>query len=421
MYCDLNMLVINVLRLILKVEWHEGCYIADVNEGRKPQMDLRGACAVGGRPGVLRVSPDGSQLLVFDQDRARMSIVGVAAWRLLEQVDLAPSPASSPFYLAGFEDSIFLGGLPGKVGIFSAASRRYSGAIPCVGDVCDLAILPESRQAVVATASGREGFIDLAGLSPVRTLARMDLPLPPVRGSLALLPRHGLGALVLRDADHRDEAIALFECRPGAEPCFLRMEGGVRSLAFDSEGRVLYAACHDDSMVAVIDVREQRIVDRVLLAGEPVAVINDPVGRRIWAVCEKLSHVAFVDPRDHSVFRRTPVTGVAADPDRVAFSPEGRLAVVPELDGSLSLLEGGMPGSEYGEVDDRLELGRELGRVVWSPLGEEIYVASPRAGEVLRLAVDRGDQEMKDTDLYLMDQLLRQDDPAGRKNPLFPP
>jgi hypothetical protein len=369
----------------------------------------------------MRVSADGSQLLVFDQDRAQLSIVGVAAWQLLARIDLAHPQASSPFFLAGFEDTIFLGGIPGQVGIFSAASRRYGGAIPCVGDVCDLSILPESRQAILAAASGRDGFIDLVGLSPVQTLARLDLPLPPVRGSLALLARNGLGALVLRDAGHRDEAIALFECRPGTDPCFLRMEGGVRSLAFDSEGRFLYAGCHDDSMLAVIDVREQRIVDRVLLAGEPVQVVSDPVGRRIWTVCEKLGHVAFVDPVDHSVFHRTPLSGVAAGPNLVAFSPEGRLAVVPEHEsGALSLFEGGMPGAEYGEVIDRLEMGRELGAVVWSPLGEEIYVASPKAGEVLRLAVDRGDQEIKDTDLYLMDQLLRQEE-AGEKNPLFPP
>jgi DNA-binding beta-propeller fold protein YncE len=195
------------------------------------------------------------------------------------------------------------------------------------------------------------------------------------------------------------------------------MEGRVRSLAFDSDGRYLYAACHEDSTLSVIDAPEQRIVDRVLLAGEPVAVIHDPVGRRIWAVCEKLDHVAFIDPRGHGVFRREPLAGVAS---QAAFSPEGRLAVVPD-GGCLSLFEGGVPGAEYGGLDDRLEMGRELGAVVWSPLGEEIYVASPGAGEVLRLAVDRGDQEIKDTDLFLMDQLLRQEDPGGLKNPLFPP
>ena len=66
-------------------------------------------------------------------------------------------------------------------------------------------------------------------------------------------------------------------------------------------------------------------------------------------------------------------------------------------------------------------MGRDVGEIAWSPLGEEIYVTSPKTGAVLRLGVDRGDQEMKDTDLYLMDQLLRQEDPAGLKNPLFPP
>ncbi|MBI3858195.1 MAG: YncE family protein [Planctomycetes bacterium] len=393
-----------------------------MKEARKPQLDLRTTCAVGGSPDALAVSPDGSELFVFDREQAAISVIGVAKWQLLGKVGLADRSASSPFFLAGFEDSIFLGGLPGKVGVFSAASRRHGGSIPCDGDACDLATLPEARQAVLAGVAGNAGFIELMGLSPVQKLARMELPLPPVRGTLTLLPGRGLGAVVLRDADHRDEAVALFECRPGAEPCFLRMEGGVRALAFEPEGRFLYAACHDHSMLTVIDIAEERVVDHVLLVGEPVDVVSDPVGRRIWVMCENLGHVALVDPKDHSLFRRTPMAGSAPGLRRLAFSPEGRLVVVPDTEsGSLLLVEGGIPDARYGDVDDCLELGREIGGVVWSPLGDEIYVASPRAGEVLRLGVDRGDQEIKDTDLYLMDQLLRQDDPAGLKNPLFPP
>jgi YVTN family beta-propeller protein len=393
-----------------------------VKEARKPQLNLKASCAVGGRPAALRVSPDGSQLLVFDQERSLLSIIGVSTWQLLEQVDLALPLASSTSFLAGFEDSIFLGGLPGKVVVFNAAIRRYGGAIPCSGAACDLAILPEIRQAVLTTVSDQEGLIEIVGLSPLQTLARLELPLPPVRNSLTLLPGHGLGAVVLRDADHRDEAIALFECRPGSDVAFLRMDGGVRSIALEPDGRYLYAACHGDSTLAVVDVREQRVVERVLLAGEPFSVVSDPLGRRIWALCERLGHVAFVDPLDHSVFRRAQLPGLSSGWKRIAFSPEGRLAVVPELQvGCLSLIEGGTPGSQYGDVDDRLELGRDLGEIVWSPLGDEVYVTCPGSGTVLRLSVDRGDQEMKDTDLYLMDQLLRQEDSAGLKNPLFPP
>lgn len=393
-----------------------------MNEARKPQLDLRKTCDLGGQPGALVVSRDGSQLLVFDRARAQVTVLGVSAWQVLERVDLDVPPSVIPFVLAGFEDSVFLGGLPGKVGVFSAASHRFSGAIPCSGDVCDLGILPDLRQAVLTAALGREGVVELVGLSPVLPAARLELPFPPVRGTLALHPTRSLGACVLRDPERRGDTLALFECHGGTDVCFLQMDGPVASLAFESEGRFLYAASHDDSTLAVIDVREQRVVERVLLAGEPYAVVNDPVGKRLWTLCEKLGHVAFIDPLDHSVFRRAQLPGLTSRCKRVAFSPEGRLAVVAEeQDGCLSLIEGGAPGVEYGEVDDRLEMGRDVGEIVWSPLGEEIYVASPGTGAVLRLAVDRGDQIMKDTDLYLMDQLLRQEDPAGLKNPLFPP
>jgi hypothetical protein len=386
-------------------------------------MDLRASCDVGGRPGSLFVSPDGAQLFVVDRGSAQVSVVSVSRWEQLERIDLARPGSPALTFLGAFGDSMFLAGLPGKVDVFSAASRRSSGAIPCSGGACDLGILPELGQAVLTTVSGKAGFIELAGLAPGRSLGRMELPLPPARETLALLPKRGLGAVVLRGSTSGEDMIALFECRAGSEATFLRMEGSVRSLAFESEGRFLYAASRDESMLEVIDLQEQRVVERVLLAGEPFGVVADPVGKRVWALCEKLGHVAFIDPIDHSVFRRAHLPGLACGGPRVAFSPEGRLGVLFEAgESSLSLIEaGGMADGDYGEVDDRLELGRDVADIVWSPLGEELYVSSPSSGALLRLAVDRGDQLMKDTDLYLMDQLLRREDPAGLKNPLFPP
>src|SRR5688572_30174229 len=143
-YC--NMLVISLLSVIEMSVWHGHCYRDDVNEARKPQMDLKASCPVGGRPGALHVSPDGSRLHVFDQEDSRLSVVGVASWQLLEKVDLG-----LPF-IAGFGESIFLRGTAGKVEVFDAASRRFSGSILCSGDACDVAFLPELRQAVLTTA-----------------------------------------------------------------------------------------------------------------------------------------------------------------------------------------------------------------------------------------------------------------------------
>jgi hypothetical protein len=158
----------------------------------------------------------------------------------------------------------------------------------------------------------------------------------------------------------------------------------------------------------VIDVRDERVVEQVLLAGEPYGLVADPAGKRIWALCERLGHVAYVDPNTQRVVRRTQLAGLIAGPRRVAFSPEGRLAVVPETgEGCLALIDTGTAPAGPGELMDRLELGREVGEILWSPFGDELFVTSPECASILKIGVDRGDQDIKD--------------PAGHKSPLVPP
>lgn len=391
-------------------------------EARKPQLEFKAACPVGGRPGSVHASPDGSKLFIFDQALPRVTVLGVAGWKVLETFDLELPDASDPFFLGAFEETFFIGGSMGKVVLIDSTTRRYAGAIPCAGDACEFRVLPELRQAVLTTATGDAGTIELLSLAPTASLERLDLPMQPVRGTLILLPSRGLGAVIVRDVDRGGEGVVLFELRAQTEPCIIRMEGGVRSLVFDAEGRSLYAACHDHSALAVIDVREERIVEQVLLAGEPYALVAEPAGRKVWALCERLGHVAYVDPDNQMVIRRTQVAGLVAGPRRVAFSPEGRLAVVPETgEGCLVLIDCGAPGAMPGDLLDRLELGREVGEVLWSPLGDELFVTAPECGSVLKVGVDRGDQDIKDTDVYLMEMLLRREDPAGHQYPLFPP
>jgi len=391
-------------------------------EARKPQLDLKETCTVGGRPGAVHGVPDGSRIFIFDQALPRVTVVGVAGWQVLDRFDLELPSAADPYFLGAFEEMLFIGGLMGKVALIDSSSRRYAGAIPCVGDACEFRVISELRQAVLTTATGDGGTIELVSLEPLASMGRLPLPMPPVRGTLTLNPSRGLGAVIVRDVERGDEGVVLFEMRAGTEPCILRLEGGVRSLAFDGEGRFLYAACHDDSALAVIDVREERVVEQVLLAGEPYGVMADPPGKKIWTLCERLGHVAYVDPATQMVIRRTQLAGLIAGPRRVVFSPEGRLAVVPETgEGCLALIDTGTAPAGPGDLLDRLELGREVGEVLWSPLGDELFVTSPECGSILKISVDRGDQEIKDTDVYLMEMLLRREDPAGTQYPLFPP
>jgi hypothetical protein len=392
-------------------------------DGRKPQVDLKATRATGGRPGALHLSPDGAQLFVFDSGTPRVTVLGTAGWEVLRTFELDVPRSADPFFLAGWRDILYVGGLPGQVAAVCASSRKFAGAVPCEGDACEMAVLREARQAVLTTATPRGGSVEFLSLSPLASTGRVPLPMPPVRGTLAIQVSRGYGAVVVRNVERRDEAVMLFELRPDSEPCLIRVGGGVRSLAFDAEGRYLYAACHDDSALSVIDVREERPVEQVLLAGEPYSLMEDPAGGRVWALCERLGHVALVDPGTQMVVRRTQLSGLAAGQHRMAFSPEGRLAVVAEAsEGCLALLDTGRSGSGQGDLLDRLELGRDVGDVLWSAFGDEIYVASPEAGAVLKISVDPGDPEVKDTDLYLMDQLLRKGvAPSGMKYPLFPP
>src|SRR5579862_6709964 len=122
-------------------------------EGRKPQVDLNAARTVGGRPGALHPSPDGSQLLVFDSISSRVTVLGTAGWDVLRTFELELPSAGEPFFLAGGEDSIYLGGLLGKVAVVDVARGKYAGAIPSVGEACEMKILPRLRQAVLCTAT----------------------------------------------------------------------------------------------------------------------------------------------------------------------------------------------------------------------------------------------------------------------------
>src|SRR4051812_10090700 len=115
-------------------------------EARKPELDLKATCAVGGRPGAVHLSPDGSRLYVIDQALPRVTVLGTVGWQVLESFPLELPSASEPFFLGAFEETFFLGGMPNKVAFMDPLSRRYTGAIPCVGDACELQVIPELRQ-----------------------------------------------------------------------------------------------------------------------------------------------------------------------------------------------------------------------------------------------------------------------------------
>src|SRR6185295_6644909 len=111
-------------------------------ETRKPELDLKGSCVVGGRPDALLLSPDASQLYVFDQELPLVTVIATARWQLVDRFMLGPSSSPNPVLLGGLEDSIFIGGRAGKVEVVDASTRSSAGFFLCKGDACDLGFLP---------------------------------------------------------------------------------------------------------------------------------------------------------------------------------------------------------------------------------------------------------------------------------------
>jgi DNA-binding beta-propeller fold protein YncE len=392
-------------------------------EEKRPQLDLRGACSVGGRPGSVHVSPDAGRLYVFDQDRPRISVVGIAGFEIFQQIDLAPFRVASRFVLGSSGSTLYCAAPGGRIALFSMLSHQFHGSIACQGVACDLGLGSGERQAVVTVADGKKGFVQVLDMPGFRTVAKLGLPLPPVEGGLALAPGKGLGAALVGSGG-RAEAAAVWSLDPLAYLFTVPLPGGARSLAFDAEAQSLVVAGAAEPEVVVIDLEFRRVVQRIRMAGRPYQVAPETAGRNLWILCESLGHGVLLEPRQGAVSLRLTLPGLRAPLNRLAFSPDGKLAAVPEQTaGSVALVESHVRSPRYGTLADRLELGRSVTGAAWSPLGDEVFVCDEELGAVLALAVDRGDLETKDTDEYLVEQVKRETERrrAASKNPLFPP
>lgn len=412
---------------------------------KRPQLNLRAACAVGGRPGPLAVAPDASKVFVFDVEAPRITVVGTSRMEVVQKIDLGSHRPGTRLFLGRSEQALYCAGPGNKIAVFDQGSFTVEASIDCGAHACDLGFLPGERQAVLTVSSGAKGGVALLETGKFSCLALLPLLLAPVPETLTLSPRRGLGAALVGSVPGRAEGIVVWSLDPFEHLFTIPVHGGPRSLAFSADGPTLFVACADSSELVVVDVERRQIVQRHRLAGRPFQVQAEPAGRNLWALCEGLGHLAGIDARYGTVSAKVRLDGVESSRNRFSFSPEGRLLVVPETgSGSVALVEIMPRGPRYGELADRLELGRQVACAAWGPLGDEVFVTDEALGAVLALGVDRGDQELKDTNEYLAEQLwkdalpprrraspgsskidLKLPDPdapdSGQKNPLFPP
>ncbi len=390
----------------------------------RPQLRLRAACPVNGRPGPLLVSPDATRVFVLEEGANWLTVLSLSKFQILRWIDLAPYRGDGGFLLAAKGDVLYCRGRSGEILLFDMVSERFHGAVACGGFPRGLAVLHGGRLAQVTVSSGDAGGVELLETDRFHRVARLDLPLPPEEGPAAVSPDGSLGAAILRRAG-KDESLVACWTQDPLRIRFVRPAGtGARSVAFDPEGRYLYAACHGESEVVAFSVDSGNIAQNLRMAGRPFQVRTEPRGRTVWVLCESLGSLAIVDTARGTIRASLPLRGVKDPEGRLACSPEGKLAVVPAEDG-VALLNSDAGGDRYGRMEDRLELGRTAAYAAWSPLGDEVFLSDAESGSVLGLSVDRGDVTMDDTGQYLAtrvrDVKARDGDVPLSSNPLFPP
>jgi sugar lactone lactonase YvrE len=383
---------------------------------RNAQLNLRVASAVDGRPGLLYPLPDASNLCVFDLDRPQVHVLGTTNLEKIRTFEL-PSPSNSSRSFLGASNGIVFWGSPHGVGLLDPVRGKLRGPLALEGRPCDVAALPGGRQLVVTVAGEKYGRVELWDLERGRCEARLALPMPPVAETLTLFPERDLGAVALHAADRDEDVVVCWRLSTLMPHCRTTVGAGARSLAFDPDGQSLFVACHGDSEVLVVDVWQGKITQCLRMAGRPFQVHSDRMGRTVWALCESLGNVAILDAGRGSLTARVPLRGVKASSNRAVFTPEGKLAAIPEGEGgSVALVNHDARGRRYGELEDRLEVGRSVASACWSPLGDELYVTDDALGAVLALSLDRGDINLNDTSELIHEQ-LREPAPWGPRAP----
>jgi DNA-binding beta-propeller fold protein YncE len=387
----------------------------------KPLLDVRASCRVGGIPGKLLPSLDGTLLFVQDRHYRQISLIATGRLNVFQTIDLGsdPLPQRACILLGAFGDDVYAALQGGKIAILSSAARQIRGVVDLRGEAVDFKVLHDAGQAVAAVAAPGGGFLVHLELSPSRIAFRRPLPGVPIAGTLCIEESRNRLSVAVRAAQGACSVLTIPLRAPGSETR-VPLDGAVGDLVAEAGGEYLYAAIPAESEVAVLDLSGARVIERLRMAGRPFQLQAEPDSRRVWALCEGLGHAALIDARAHRVVRRIFAPGAREEANAMSISPEGRLIAVPEFERqSVSLSVTGLP--EGDSEPDRLEMGRSVGALAWSPLGDELYVSDPEQGDVLALRVDRGDLRVKDTDHCLAESVRARLRAMGVRNPLFPP
>ena len=390
-----------------------------MNDAR-PGLDLRRVSLTGERPSGIAVSADGLRVLVFHDESGQVIGLESAGLQVVGGDRLGPSDDLRPRLRGRRGDQFFVADAGGRLAIFRASTLRFGDPVHCDGEPGDVEALPESSRVFIATSDGTRGSLERREGGTLEAGGRLDLGGRPLPGTLALCARRGLGAVLVKPAEGPEELV-LWSFEPFAVWRRIPVGSGAGALAFSEEEDLLFVARPELHEVLAVELKGGMIARRVVMLGRAFHLAAQPQSGAVWAISRSLPHLVRVDRPLGAGPAPLRLEGVDPSNARLRFSPEGRLAAVPEAEsGQLTLVDMYPDEPSYGGLLDRLDLGRSIVALDWSPFGDEFFAAADD-GSVAAFLVNRGDRAMRDTGEFILQDLLRMEEREASKYPLFPP
>jgi YVTN family beta-propeller protein len=160
--------------------------------------------------------------------------------------------------------------------------------------------------------------------------------------------------------------------------------GAPEYAAFDRSTKLLYQNLHDTSTVVAVDIAKRAVVQGWPLQGceAPTGMAIDEVHRRLFIGCNANSVLAVFDLNEHRVVATVPI-GKA--PDSVAFDPELNRIYTTGKSGVLAVVQQAEP-NKY-KVLDTIHLHYGAHTLTFDPATHALYVAYASLAVNPRVAV----------------------------------
>ncbi len=264
--------------------------------------------SLGFEPAFVELGPD-DRLLAVGGDGGSLVLISLEEQRELHRIEGLRDPGYVMFSAKG--NRLFVSHrAAGEVSVIDVASGRLSGTIslnevsPANGGISHITRTPGGRYGFALHREG--GGLSVLDLESETAIKSIDLPgghwrgFPTVDSQYVLVPNSG------------DDSLSMISTRTRRESA--RFDGikemtGVNTALF---GSVAFAFSRAGNGVTVIDLLEQRIIDRFTLPSTPETAATTTDGLKIYVAMAESDQVAVIDVIRSKVVKT--IDGVGGEP-----------------------------------------------------------------------------------------------------------